>query len=220
MPENSSLIVIRVGGSLLHLPQLHFQLQCLCDSLQPAPLLLITGGGHAADVIRELDVRYGLPNAKAHWDAIAAMSFNAELLVRTGNNLQLVADQRTAQRVRQSGHIPVLDTFTHLRTIGAATAQRLPESWDVTSDSIAATILRDWQGSKLILVKSCAPAASNIPRLAAVGAVDPYFPVASEGLDVEWCWLGITGGFSMQRSSQGVSSPHPALFGFSPVIRD
>jgi len=220
MPENSSLIVIRVGGSLLHLPQLHSQLQWLCDSLQPAPLLLITGGGHAADIIRELDTRYGLPRTRAHWDAIAAMSFNAELLVRTGNKLQLVADQLTAQLVQQSGRIPVLDTLTHLRTTGTATAQQLPESWDVTSDSIAAAILRDWQGSKLILVKSCAPPASDISRLAAAGGVDPYFPVASAGLDVEWCWLGVTGGFSMQRSSQGRSSPHPAFFGFSPASRD
>jgi len=202
MPENSSLIVIRVGGSLLHLPQLHSQLQGLCDSLLPAPLLLITGGGHAADIIRELDTRYGLPNTRTHWDAIAAMSYNAELLVRTGNNLQLVADQHTAQHVRQSGRIPVLDTFTHLRTSGVATAQRLPESWDVTSDSIAAAILRDWQGSKLILVKSCAPPASDIPRLAASGAVDSYFPVACAGLDVEWCWLGVTGGLSRQRFSE------------------
>ncbi|MEY3175308.1 MAG: Uridylate kinase [Planctomycetota bacterium] len=193
MPENSSLIVIRVGGSLLDLPQLHSGLQQLCDLLWPAPLLLITGGGHAADVIRELDGRCGLAPGKAHWDAIAAMTFNAQVLVRTGNHLQLAADREAAQQIQNSCRIPVLDTLTHLRTIGMATAARLPESWDVTSDSIAAEILRDWQGAKLILVKSCEPPASDIPGLAAIGAVDRYFPIASRGLDVDWCCLGIAG---------------------------
>ena len=189
MPQNSSLIVVRVGGSLLDQPHLHAHLQQLCALLHPAPLLLITGGGHAADVIRELDARCGLPPNKSHWDAIAAMSLNAQVLVRTGKNLQLAADQATAHAIHASGRIPVLDTFTHLRTAGISTADRLPESWDVTSDSIAAAILRDWHGSKLILVKSCEPPARDIPGLAATGAVDRYFPVVSNGLNVEWCWL-------------------------------
>ncbi len=212
MPENSSLIVIRVGGSLLDLPALHTLLDQLRNALRPAPLLLITGGGHAADVIRELDARFALPTAKAHWDAIAAMSFNAEVLVRTGHGLQLVASRDTALRVQKSGHIPVLDTLTHLRTPGIATAAQLPESWDVTSDSIAAAILRDWQGAKLILAKSCAPPEADIRALAAANAVDRYFPMASRGLEVEWWWPG-----AAERVSIRCFQPLTTQTGLSPA---
>jgi len=205
MPQNSSLIVVRVGGSLLDLPNLHAHLQELCALLRPAPLLLITGGGRAADVIRELDTRCRLPSGKSHWDAIAAMSLNAQVLVRTGTDLQLATDQDTALSIHASGRIPVLDTFTHLRTTGVSTADRLPESWDVTSDSIAAAILRDWQGSKLILVKSCQPPAGDIPGLAAAGAVDQYFPTVSDELDVEWCWLREAGLPAMPHSGSKCS---------------
>lgn len=189
MSATRQLIVIRVGGSLLDLPSLHSQINQLVQSLLPARILLITGGGHAAETIRKLDHRFSIHPSHAHWQAIAAMSFNAEVFVRTGEHLISVADPETATQAWATCRTPVLDTLAWLRGPGHMVAKTLPESWHVTSDSIAAAVLHAWEGQRLILAKSCSPPAGNIRELASAGAVDLHLPQIAAALTIEWCCL-------------------------------
>lgn len=189
MSATRQLIVIRVGGSLLDLPELHSRISQLVHILPPARILLITGGGHAAETIRELDQRFAIHPRLAHWQAIAAMSFNAEVLVRTGQHLKVVTDTETANKVWEANCIPVLNPLAWLRGPGCKFAASLPESWQVTSDSIAAAVLQAWNGQRLILGKSCSPPAENIRDLAAAGAVDQHLPQIAGTLTIDWCCL-------------------------------
>jgi aspartokinase-like uncharacterized kinase len=189
MPPATPLIVVRLGGSLLNLPTLHTQLHQLTQLLLPARILIITGGGRAADSIRQLDNSLKLPAKITHWQAIAAMSSNAQLLVRTGNALKSARDHESAQNAWEDHCTPVLDVHTWLLGPGKTTADSLPESWQVTSDSIAAAVATAWQSSRLVLAKSCPPPALNVHELAAAGAVDQHFPTAAHNLMIDWCCL-------------------------------
>jgi aspartokinase-like uncharacterized kinase len=189
MPNATPLTIVRLGGSLLHLPTLHTQLQQLTQLLLPARILIITGGGLAADSIRQLDRSFKLPAKITHWQAIAAMSFNAQLLVRTGNALKSARDTESAQLAWKNRCTPVLDAHAWLQGPGKTTANSLPESWHVTSDSIAAAVAHAWHCSRLVLAKSCPPPALNVHELAAAGAVDPHFPAVSRNLIIDWCCL-------------------------------
>jgi aspartokinase-like uncharacterized kinase len=61
-------------------------------------------------------------------------------------------------------------------------ASRLPASWDVTSDSIAAWIARQLGGAALVLLKSAEAPSRVLATLAGAGYVDAYFPIAAHGL--------------------------------------
>jgi len=53
----------------------------------------------------------------------------------------------------------------------------LPESWDVTSDSIAARLAHDLNADELVLFKSADPPPNPTgPSIVTAGYVDSYFP--------------------------------------------
>lgn len=192
------VVVLKLGGSLLDLPDIANRLtqllndpgQC-CPDLTPSPdirWLIIPGGGAAADEIRRLDQLYHLPTSVTHWAAIAAMTFNAQMLSRLIPAITLV---RTVSelRIAWTSHRPaILDTYHLLKNEGRDISDRLSESWDVTSDTIAAAIGNAWNCECLILAKSCdlpAP-CTDWTEIAQRGLVDPSFPAASSGLHVLW----------------------------------
>ncbi len=62
-----------------------------------------------------------------------------------------------------------------------AEATPLPESWDVTSDSIAAWVGTNVEAQEVVLFKSCLPEARTYEAAAAVGYVDRHFPMVAAG---------------------------------------
>ena len=69
----------------------------------------------------------------------------------------------------------------------------LPQSWDVTSDSLAAWLARRLEARRLVLVKSvAAPAPLTAEALAARGLVDPLFPrfLADAAAALDWIGPG------------------------------
>ena len=114
--SSTDAVVVKLGGSLLDLPDLMDRLKALTEQLMPAPLLLIPGGGVAADLVRSLDQRFGLTPAQAHWTAIAAMSLNAKLLERLNAEFRVVTDRVAAEAVWSAGRIAVLDAYAFLQS--------------------------------------------------------------------------------------------------------
>ena len=183
--------VLKLGGSLLDLPDLKDRLSEFLAQLQDRRPLLICGGGSAADLVRHWDEIHQLDATAAHWLAIAAMKLNERLLCQLIPDACLVSNQNAAQQAWEQHQIPVLCAEHYLQATTSANFAPLPASWDITSDSIAAWVTLTWPADELILLKSKdLPADSTVETLAAAGVVDAYLPALADQLPVlRWCNL-------------------------------
>ena len=177
------LRVAKVGGSLFDVPDLPTRLRCWLDR-QPGANVLIAGGGPFADVVRRVDATLSIGDSAAHRLAIDAMQMSARLLAELMPEAELLhslADAR--ERVAGGGSI-VLDPTETLHSPNC----RLPHSWDVTSDSIAAYVAGELQADEFVLFKSM-PLPANLNRWQAAesGLVDNYFEqAAADFASVRW----------------------------------
>lgn len=154
-----SPLVVKIGGGLLGAEGLQGLRRACTDVLELArerPVLVVPGGGPFADVVRALDAQVGLGDAVAHQLALHAMDQLGVLLAPMLPGAELV------RRL-------VAPHSLGLLVAAAAFAGRpgVPESWDVTSDSLA-VLAADAIGAKeAILLKPVHGAA-----------VDPYLRTA------------------------------------------
>ena len=165
-------VVMKIGGSLLGLPDLRARLERLPPLFGDARPLIVAGGGEAADIVRRWDRRHGLDRSQTHRLAIRSMRLNEALLAELIPDSRLVADRSAAAAAWQARRIPVLCAEEFLRADEPRSEIPLPHSWDVTSDSIAAWVTIHWPADRLVLVK--ATALPTEPH-DAPPEVDPYF---------------------------------------------
>ena len=75
----SSVVVVKVGGSLYDLPDLGSRLRAwLTEQCAGDDVVLVPGGGGTADVIRHFDRVHGLGEETSHWLALRALTLNAQ----------------------------------------------------------------------------------------------------------------------------------------------
>ena len=88
--------------------------------------------------------------------------------------------------------MPLLDlaAFVGIEEESLAPSERLPHTWDVTSDSLAAWVTIRWPADRLILLKSTdLPEGQSLEpdRVAEQGFLDSHFPkLASAVPAIEW----------------------------------
>lgn len=183
--------IIKIGGSLFGLSDLAGRLAKLLDSLENTKPLIVCGGGKTVDLVRSWDQTHQLGDHAAHWLAIQALMLNDQLLCQLLPDAHLVSSQAEANTVWQVRGIPVLNSYAYLQQTSAPQIEQLPESWDVTSDSIAAWVAITWPADELILVKSVAlPKQTSLSELVKTGLVDSYLPKLVESLpQLRWCDL-------------------------------
>ena len=211
------IVIFKLGGSLLDLPDLPLRLAALLAQRPDRRHLLIVGGGPAADIVRNWDRIYRLGDDVAHRLAIQAMTLNAKMLqaLMPGAELSGGPEEIGTESVERG--LAILDPVAFLNR-----AKELPSSWDVTSDSIAASAALRWNAEELVLMKSrCLPAACTLADAQHVGLVDRYFSkIAGRLPRIGWVnlrdatprierWLGEP---KLRKSSQsGDESPHSIL---------
>jgi aspartokinase-like uncharacterized kinase len=179
--------ILKLGGSLLTLPDLFVRVRSLVSLLNTDRLLIIPGGGAAADEIRRVDESFQLSSDKAHWAAIATMSANASMLARLSGFLEVVKSRHDADHVRARGKVAILDTYSFLKNEEECSEiSRLPALWDVTSDSIAAWIATRWPARRLILAKSCELDGMSVRQLVAHHKLDAWFPKCRGQVPTFW----------------------------------
>ena len=156
------MIVAKVGGSLYDWPALGPTLtEWLSD--QPEPVLLVPGGGAAADAVRTWDRVHSLGEEEAHWLAIRSLTLAAHFLHRLLPALPVV-----------EAAIPgILDPYSYFRTQSGP-----PHTWSVTSDSLALWVAIHAEASKLVLLKS---ADAPLGDWSDAGYVDAHFAVLLMG---------------------------------------
>ncbi len=162
--------VVKLGGSLIGDPALTPLLASLARC--GAPLVLVAGGGPLADAVRALQPRLGLTEAACHRMAILAMEQTAHAFADLAPGLALTATPAEIAAAHAQGRAALWRPAAM-----ALAATDLPESWELTSDSLAAWLALDLGAARLTLVKSVpAPAGSTPADWAASGLVDPLFP--------------------------------------------
>jgi 5-(aminomethyl)-3-furanmethanol phosphate kinase len=150
------LTVVKIGGGVGA-----DALPALCKTVGELaarhPLLVVPGGAGFADAVREADRRFGLSAGAAHRMAILGMEqfgwLLSELIPGAVRSTELRAGAGRATVLLPAG----------------LSLDGLPESWDVTSDSIAAWVAGAAGAERLVLVKRSSRSG-----------VDGYLPVLLE----------------------------------------
>lgn len=202
LPENDpgDVCVVKLGGSLLDLPDLSSRWKQFHESCDDRKILLIVGGGIAADVVRAWAPLHRLSDEQAHWLAIYSLALSSRLIQELLPGTALVASRTDANHTWRRGGIPILDLATFVRAEERAALSpelirkvppQLPHNWDVTSDSLAAWVTLRWPARELILLKSAAcPMEHTVTEASRLGLVDPYFPGLAGWIErVRWCCL-------------------------------
>ncbi|QDT96047.1 amino acid kinase family protein [Gimesia aquarii] len=183
--------VIKIGGSLFDLPDLAGRIAKLLDSLENTKPLIVCGGGKTVDVVRSWDQTHQLGDRAAHWLAIQSLMLNDQLLCQLLPDARIITSPSEAKVVWQERGVPILSAYAYLQQTLVPQVTQLPESWDVTSDSIAAWVSLTWPADELILLKSIELPKDRSPsKLALAGLVDSYLPTIAESLpQLSWCNL-------------------------------
>jgi aspartokinase-like uncharacterized kinase len=151
--------VLKVGGSLAEDPD---SLARLCRELSVLAkehrIVVVPGGGEFADTVRKLDRTYGLSDVVAHKMAILAMDqYGLFLSAITPNSYVSYSLKETSKPVK--GKLPIfLPSQLMFRE------DPLENSWDVTSDTIAAYIAGLLHVEKLVLVTDVDGIFSENPK--------------------------------------------------------
>lgn len=158
------ITVVKVGGALATVPgALDRVAAAVSATAREHQLVVVPGGGPFAHAVRSFDSQFGLSADAAHWMAILAMDQYAYLLAERLENAVIVDRPAEVLATVAEGRVTVLAPFRWMRS-----ADALPHSWQVTSDSIAAFVAGALGAVGLILIKAHTGA----------GAVDGYFRTA------------------------------------------
>jgi aspartokinase-like uncharacterized kinase len=177
-------VVIKVGGSLLVWKEFPDRLRSYLDRARLESPVLIVGGGRAADFVRELDSVHAIGDKRSHWLAIRALDLTAHVIAALVPGLVVVERPEALAEVWHDGLIPVLAPRWFLENVDRRTDDPLSETWETTSDSIAARVAAALGASELRLVKSKGLAGiENRAEAARAGLVDPAFPAASSSIE-------------------------------------
>jgi aspartokinase-like uncharacterized kinase len=165
---------VKLGGSLWDSAALRPWLSRLAAERRTR-LVIVPGGGPFADAVRRAQPLLGTSDAAAHRMAILAMEQYAHALLDLEPGLAPAVSRNA-----------ILNAEGPVVWLPAAMAMQadLPESWDATSDSIAAWLADEIGADRLVLVKSAAlPAGeSSVEALVRDGIVDPVLPRRMIGL--------------------------------------
>ncbi|MCS7113275.1 MAG: hypothetical protein RMJ00_05155 [Nitrososphaerota archaeon] len=151
--------IVKLGGSLLDYPDKLVELCRLLSCCRARSFTVVPGGGVFADSVRSVDRLLSLPSSVSHWMAIKSMDIYGLLLAYLIPNGRLASSLSEASTLWLDGYTPVLEVY------GLKELRNLPESWDVSSDSIALKLAQDWSIEKLILVKDVDGIYSVDPKI-------------------------------------------------------
>ncbi|WP_024275701.1 MULTISPECIES: uridylate kinase [unclassified Hyphomicrobium] len=176
-------LVIKIGGSLAETGRLAPVLAMIGGAR--IPVVIVPGGGPFADAVRHLQAEMRFDDAVAHRLAMLAMEQMAECIVGLQPGMTVARSLDDISEAVMDGQIPV---WAPLQMIGSD--KTIPESWDVTSDALAAR-LAELLEARLVLLKSVgARDISSAKDLTREGIVDPVFPEIVARADLGWSIFG------------------------------
>ena len=166
-------VVVKVGGSLYDHPNLKDGLKAWLAARPERHILIVPGGGDFAEAVRRLDTVHGLGEKVSHRLALNSLAVAAMFLHDILDTLQ-AWDNTVLWGVERLTVLIYAQEW--LNDYQSRHPQRIPKSWEFTTDSLAACAAHD-AGCKLVLLKSVdIPPTMSWQQAADRGHVDAYFP--------------------------------------------
>jgi aspartokinase-like uncharacterized kinase len=137
------MIVVKLGGSLLHSDQLRDWLQRLKQFSEQEAVLIVPGGGVFADQVRNTQTQLGFSDVTADKMALLAMAQYGLLLSDLVSGLSPWSP--SAQLGAFSVWTPEVSERSHIS---------LPANWDTTSDSLALWMAQQLDARECVLIKT------------------------------------------------------------------
>lgn len=109
-------------------------------------IIIVTGGGFVANFVRKVYNELEITEELAHWMGIISMCYNGIELGKKFSNLKIIEDFEALERLEKN--ITIFLPFKYLKE-----KDKLPHSWDVTSDSIALFMAKELGLDKCFLIK-------------------------------------------------------------------
>jgi aspartokinase-like uncharacterized kinase len=141
----NNLIVLKIGGSFINKQNLE-NLKIITKEIQKInnhKLIIVTGGGKAANFVRDYDKEVQLKVNSSHFAAMAAMELNSYLISNYFDVFSFFSTDFEFQK-----KINIFLVLNYYREFDP-----LPYSWNVSSDSIALELSQRLRTDKLILIK-------------------------------------------------------------------
>jgi dihydroneopterin aldolase len=159
-----------LGGSHANGPHIKDWLAAI--AAHAGAIAIVPGGGPFADAVRTAQPSIGYDDRAAHAMALMAMGQFGCALQSLNPALTPAASRSTIWRALKDRKVPVWSPEPMAR------AAALPETWDLTSDSLAAWLAGALGAGRLLLVKHgrFEGVAIDAHDLVARGVVDPLFP--------------------------------------------
>jgi 5-(aminomethyl)-3-furanmethanol phosphate kinase len=166
----SRFAVVKLGGSHATGPYLKDWLAAI--AAKAGSIVIVPGGGSFADTVRTAQASIGYDDRAAHAMAMMAMAQFGCALTSLNPALRLAPSRSAILRALKDGKVPVWSPEAMARSAA------LPETWDLTSDSLAAWLAGALGAGSLLLIKHgrFEGAAMDAHDLVARGIVDPLFP--------------------------------------------
>lgn len=200
----SHAAVVKIGGSLAYSPHLRDWLAACRSACRP--VIVVAGGGPFADAVRDAQARMDLSDSAAHRMALLAMAQFAEAMASLEPGFTVAQGFEGLAKSLDEGTTPIWVPLELL-----AGAPGIEESWDVSSDSLAAWLATEAGIGMLVLVKQAAPgdAGVTVQEMADRGVVDRAFPVFLDNANVKAVWLGVQDYRRLDDALRGEIAPLP-----------
>jgi len=163
------MIVIKLGGSLAEANTLLHCLNRIEQDYQDKAVVIVPGGGVFAEQVRIAQQHWGFDDDSAHAMALLAMQQMAWLIKGLKTDFVMAGSVQAIQQLGQKIMIwsPDLDELNQ---------SRIPATWNITSDSLAAWLAKALSAHELMLVKSAAiDTTLSLTQLQQQGILDQAF---------------------------------------------
>jgi dihydroneopterin aldolase len=167
----SGATVIKLGGSFAFSSELRDWIEAV--EHHAGRIVIVPGGGPFADTIRTAQAQMCFDDRTAHRMALLAMEQYGCAIASLSSRLQLADSLDAIRQGLAGGKVPV---WLPSRMAMADTA--IPQSWDVTSDSLAAWLAGRIGAARLVLVKHLETPENTVlaSGLMACNMIDSAFP--------------------------------------------
>jgi aspartokinase-like uncharacterized kinase len=165
------LWLVKIGGSLERAPALRSWIEA-SGRFGLGRVIVVPGGGSFANEVRSAQVHWGFSDSAAHHMALLAMEQFGLLLADMEPRLKAARSDTEIRNALEAQHVPVW-----LPSAMVLADPALPQSWSLSSDSLAAWLAGQINASHLVMVKSVnvdGPEVS-LAQLQASGVVDGDF---------------------------------------------